>query len=130
MASEAFKKILVVEDEEEVLVFVGNILKRANYEVYSTTSGKEAVAISKRVIPDMIVLDIILPDIDGGKVAEILYEDKTTTDIPILFLTGLITKVEEQLVKKIGKRYIMAKPITEEELLNMVKRILYPQTSP
>ena len=124
MAEALPKKILVVDDEEEILTHLGNILKRANYEVVSTTKGKEVFNLAKDSQPDLIILDILLPDLQGDEVAALLLQEPSTADIPIIFLTGvLITKKEEDLARKTGKHYLMAKPATEKEILDMVSAV-------
>lgn len=120
------KKILVVDDEEEIVVRLRNILKRANYDVISTTKGREVLELAKNHQPDLIILDILMPDMEGSEVASVLAQDPSTANIPILFLTGvIITKEEESLLgRKAGKHYLMAKPTTAKELLDMVREVL------
>ena len=118
------KKILIVDDEQEVLVYLGNILKRANYEIISTARGKEAIELAINRRPDLIILDIVMPDMGGSEVAALLVGNPTTANIPILFLTGILTKQEESSVKKPEKNYVMAKPITGKELLETVGKII------
>ena len=117
-------KILVVDDEQEVLTHLANILKRANYQVISTTKGKQAVELAINQRPDLIILDIVLPDMGGSEVAAVLKDNSSTANIPIIFLTGILSKEEENLVTKTGKYYVMAKPATSEELLKMVNIVL------
>jgi CheY-like chemotaxis protein len=76
--------------------------------------------------PDLIILDIVMPYMDGGDVARALAQDASTKDIPIIFLTALITKTEESLGIGIttGKHHIIAKPFEDEELLTKVKEAL------
>ena len=129
MAIQYPKKILIVDDEEDVLIPLGNILKRANYIVSTTTNGEEAIKLAKAQRPDLIILDIVLPGLDGGSVADILSNDPVTARIPILFLTGILSKEEELLSKKeggkkSGKHYMMAKPVSAEDLLEMIQKIL------
>ena len=119
------KKILIVDDEEEILLHLCNILKRANFDVISTTKGKEAVSLATRGKPDLIVLDIVLPDLGGSEVASILTENPTTAEIPIIFLTGILTRQEENEVGgKSGRHYVVAKPVTGAELIDMINKIL------
>ncbi|MFC1592520.1 PleD family two-component system response regulator [Candidatus Omnitrophota bacterium] len=119
------KKILLVDDEEETLAHLRNILKRADYDVVSTTKGKEAVELAVQQLPDLIILDIVLPDMGGSEVATAVLGNPATASIPIIFLTGILTKQEEESVEgKSGKRYVIAKPTTREELLGMVAKVL------
>ena len=123
MSNTSLKKILVVDDEEEVLIPLSNILKRANYEVISTTKGKEAVDLAIKLLPDLIILDIVMPDMGGSDVSATLSQNSSTADIPIIFLTGIITK-EEECLEKISNHYVLAKPTTGRELLGLVEKIL------
>ena len=125
MTEARLKKILVVDDEEETLSHISNILRRSNYEVISTTRGKEALKLAADLLPDLMILDIVLPDMGGSEVASALVGNPATAEIPIIFLTGILTKQEEESVgSKTGKRYVMAKPATAEELLEMVRKAL------
>ncbi|MFH1338858.1 MAG: response regulator [Candidatus Omnitrophota bacterium] len=121
------KKILVVEDEQETLVHLSNILKRSSYEVISTTKGSEAVGLVKSSSPDLVILDIVMPDMSGSEVAAALSEDPATAGIPIIYLTGILTKKEELSIKKTGRHFIMAKPTTGKEILEKVEQVLAAQ---
>lgn len=119
------KKILLVDDEEDILISLGSILKRNNYEVISTTKGKEALELTKRLSPDLIILDLLMPDMDGTEVALALEKDFSTKDIPLIFLTGMLTKKEELPEKKTGRHhYAIAKPVTTTELLKVIESAL------
>ena len=120
---ETKKKILLVDDEEEALFHLGNILERCNYEVVSTPRGKEAIGLAKRINPDLIILDVFMPDMDGTDVALALEDDMQTKDIPIIFLTSMLTRGEEFLQGKIHKHRAIAKPATKEEILNRINEI-------
>lgn len=117
------KKILVVDDEEEILKHLVRVLERYNYEVISATKGKEALELATDQKPDLIILDIVLPDIDGGQVAFALSENPSTANIPVVFLTGMIKKDEEHTVKTTGNRFVIAKPVVIEELLEKIRQI-------
>jgi len=118
------RRILVVDDEETTLNYLCHILGRENYEVFSTTKGKEVLELALNNKPEVIVLDIILPDIDGGEVAALLSKNTATANTPIIFLTGILKKNEESFAGKTGKRFVLAKPITREKLLEMIKKVL------
>jgi CheY-like chemotaxis protein len=118
------KRILIVDDEQDTLNYLSHILERENYIVFKTSKGSEVVELAANNRPDIIVLDIILPDIDGGEVASLLSKNSATSNIPIIFLTGILKKDEESFAGKTGKRYVLAKPITKEKLLEMIQKIL------
>lgn len=116
------KKILLVDDEKEVLTFLGNTLERHGYEVITASSGTEAIEAAKEESPDLIILDMVMPDIYGADVAKTLGQDLLTRDIPIVFLTGIVAKNEEPLGVKAGKQYeMLAKPVDEARLLAVIE---------
>jgi len=82
------KKILVVDDEKEIRELIKNRLALNKYQVISAATGQEAIIISKTDLPDLILLDIGMPEMDGYQTCEELKQDKKTKDIPVLFLTG------------------------------------------
>ncbi|MFH1578472.1 MAG: response regulator [Candidatus Omnitrophota bacterium] len=125
MINQAFKKILVADDEAEALASLSNILERANYKVISTSKGKEVVDLAMRLKPDLIILDIVMPDMEGSEIASILVRKDSTANIPIIFLTGIISREEEETVEsRTGRHYVLAKPATPKELLEMVSKAL------
>ena len=117
------KKILLVDDEEETLFLLGSILQRHNFEVISTSKGKQAVPLAKESQPDLIILDIFMPDMSGADVAKVLGEYPSTQGIPIIFLTALMTKDETSLGMKTGNHRILAKPTNEQELMSAVSAV-------
>lgn len=123
MPEHSSKRILVVDDEEEMLFFVDKVLRRARYDVVSTTKGKEAVQMAKSLSPDLIILDLVIPDMGGGEIASLLSKHPETVDIPIIFLTGTFID-EENYQSKPGGKYTLLKPVTATDLLDVVERSL------
>ena len=119
------KKILLVDDEEQSLFFLSKTLSRHGYDVITASKGKDAVFFAKSNQPDVIVLDIAMPDMDGGDVAQALDDNPATQNIPIIFLTALMTKEEESL-KSAGKRVVqmLSKPANEEDLISALNKAL------
>lgn len=119
------KKILIVDDEPDVLVSLRNILQRANFIVFSAATGEEALEIAVNKLPDLIFLDIVLPGMEGSEVAAALLENHKTAQIPIVFLTGIINKEEESSGSvKSGRHYVLAKPASKEDILEMIRNVL------
>ena len=119
------KKILVVDDEEEMVLFLQKTLERQGYEVITARNGHEALQYARCLEPDLMLLDIILPDLEGSKISAMLAEHPSTAKIPIIFLTGIITKKGEDFLKKItGKYDVLAKPLNATELFAKVSKIL------
>lgn len=114
------KKILIVDDDAEVLTMLEKRLSSAGYTVLKANNGNDAIAIAQTQLPNLILCDIMMPGQDGGAVANALKSDHTTRNIPLIFLTGIITKKEEKPTGHVhGKRYI-AKPYDPNELLKII----------
>lgn len=124
----ALKKILMVDDEEDFCFFVKNHLERTGrFEVRTVSHGRAALKESRSFQPDLILLDIIMPDISGDEVAESLLEDPDTREIPFVFLSALASQLQERddsPVKKIGGRHFIGKPISKGRLLEAIDSML------
>jgi len=118
------KTILVVDDEEEMLDHLVHTLKRTKCRVVATTKGREAVKLAKAEKPDLIILDVVMPDMDGGQIAGILAENPETAHIPVIFLTGILTKEEGFSRGTSGKRFVIPKPVDSTELLKKISMVL------
>jgi len=119
-----YKKILIVDDDSVNLKMLRNILNGNEYHVLQASGGYEAINSARNYHPDLIILDIVMPDMDGGEVAAILKSDPSTENIPIIFLSSLIKKEEEQYSSTQDGVYLMAKPFDREVLLNKVKEYI------
>lgn len=124
------KKILIVDDEPDVLTLLGERLAKAGYEVIKASSGKEAIVMADKNIPDLIILDIAMPGLDGSETATMLRQAPKTKDIPILFLTCLFTKQEEKMCGHLlGQNFFIAKPYDVVELLTEIDKRVNPSKS-
>lgn len=116
-------KVLVVDDEKDVLVVLEKRLTKAGYSVLISDNGKDGLAMAKKEKPDLILLDIVMPDMSGSEVAAKLKNDPVTKNIPVMFLTCLFTKGDEvEQGHEIGGYAFIAKPYNPEELLLEIKR--------
>jgi len=118
------KKILVVDDEPVIVKMLETRLKAEGYEVFTTHSGEEGLEQCKSLKPDTVILDIMMPDMDGNEVAAHMQEDSSLKHIPIIFLTAVIKPNEVPKDRKIGGHYFLSKAFKMEELLEILKRIL------
>ena len=118
------KKILIVDNEVEALRVLERMLSIVGYSVIEATNAKDAIIIAKDMHPDLVILDILLPDMSGGETANILQNDSTTKDIPIIFLTGLLTKEEAKERSAAEGRRFIAKPYKPAELLGEIRKYL------
>lgn len=118
------KKILVVDDEPDIVTLVESRLNANGYEVFTAYSGHEGLEKCKLLKPDAVILDIMMPEIDGSAMAAQMKEDPNTRQIPIIFLTAIIEPKEVPANHLVGGHYFLAKPFESEELLDMLRRIL------
>ncbi|MFH1305421.1 MAG: response regulator [Candidatus Omnitrophota bacterium] len=117
------KKILIVDDDKDVLETLGARLSGSGYNVIKAYSGREAVTVAKKERPDLIILDIVMPGMDGGEAADILKKDPDTADIPVVFLTCLVTKDEEKKTGPFkGGKYFVAKPYESQDILDVIRK--------
>jgi CheY-like chemotaxis protein len=123
------KKILIVDDEPDVLKLLGERLQKAGYDVIKAVSGKEAIELAEKKEPNLVILDIAMPGMDGSETASVLRANPKTSNIPILFLTCLFTKQEEkECGHLLGQNFFIAKPYDVIELLSEIdKRVARPQ---
>ncbi len=116
-------KILIVDDEQTFTEMVKlNLEETRKFEVRTENKGTKALAAAREFNPDIILLDIIMPDMTGSEAAEKLKDDPFTKNIPIVFLTAVVTKEEEKKGNGIiGGNFCLAKPISVEELISFIE---------
>lgn len=114
------KKILVVDDNQITLMMLEKILSNSGYAVLPASNGSDAVMIAKEKLPDLLLLDISLPDIDGIQVACRLKDDPGTKHIPVIFLSSLRDEeIRKRGVVSPDSRFLH-KPLNAEELLKEI----------
>jgi len=119
------KRILFIEDERALQESVREVLEKENFIVFSAFDGQTGLTMAKREKPDLILLDLILPRIDGFKVLEKLKEDKETKDIPVIILTNLEEiKSVESTVALGARSYLVKSYYSLQELVDKIKREL------
>ncbi|MDD3345154.1 MAG: response regulator [Candidatus Omnitrophica bacterium] len=115
------KKILIIDDEENFCNLVKkNVERTGEFEVCTATNGDDGVRMIKEIKPDLILLDIVMPGLDGGDVVSMIREDETIKDTPIVFLTSLVRK--DEAGAGFTKGYsLLAKTVTLGELISCIK---------
>tara|TARA_A100001011_G_scaffold245931_1_gene254109 strand:- start:45236 stop:45925 length:690 start_codon:yes stop_codon:yes gene_type:complete len=118
------KNILIVDDEPDILQLLAYNLELANYSTKTFENGEDAIIYAREILPDLILLDLMLPGINGLKVCELLKKDKTTSKIPIIMLTA---KGEENDIVKgldIGADDYITKPFSPKVLIARIDAVL------
>jgi DNA-binding response OmpR family regulator len=124
MSEEKKYKILVVDDEPDVLSLLNLMLESQGYLVVSASDGQEALEKARSSGPDLILLDVMLPRLDGYKVARMLKFDENFRHIPIIMLTAKVQEKDRQTGLEMGVDDYITKPFDTAALLEKVKTIL------
>jgi DNA-binding response OmpR family regulator len=114
-------KILVVDDEPNIIELTKLYLEREGYQVEGATNGHDALSMQRTINPDLIILDLMLPDIDGFEVCR---EIRKTSSVPILMLTARKEDIDKILGLELGADDYLTKPFNPRELVARVKAIL------
>ncbi|HOB97953.1 MAG TPA: response regulator transcription factor [Verrucomicrobiota bacterium] len=117
-------RILVVDDEPDALELVEFNLRQAGYEVAGAEDGAEALEKARASMPDLIVLDVMLPEMSGIEVCKVLRRDPATAGIPIIMLTAKASEIDRVLGLELGADDYVTKPFSPRELVLRVKNVL------
>jgi CheY-like chemotaxis protein len=118
------KKILLIDDEKDFCFFVKNNLElTGEFQVITAIRAEEGINLARKERPDLILLDIVMPTMEGSDVAAVLLSDPRTRQIPVVFLTAVVTQEEIGLstIKEIGGHSFIAKPVDTESLSSCIK---------
>ena len=117
-------RILVVDDEPEAVELIEFNLKQSGYTVSTAADGAEALKKARTQVPDLIVLDVMLPEMDGFEICKTLRLDATTARVPIVMLTAKAAEIDRVLGLELGADDYLTKPFSTRELLLRIKKIL------
>ena len=117
--------VVYVEDEQEMIDLVGLILARKGYNLIGANGGREGLNVIRQELPDLVLLDLMMPDMDGWDVYQQMKADEKTRDIPVIIITAKAQSIDKVLGLHIAKvdDYI-SKPFSPNELLESVEKIL------
>lgn len=118
------EKVLIVDDEKDIIKMLDYNLKKEGYRTIPVYDGEDALNRAVREIPDLIILDIMLPGIDGLEVCKILRRESKTAHIPIIMLTAKARETDKIVGLELGADDYITKPFSPRELLARVKAIL------
>ena len=120
-------KILVVEDDTDVLDLLRLSFKREGFAIATATNGVDAVKKAGSLLPDVILLDVMLPQLDGFAVCKLLRKDPATASIPVVMMTGLPGQRTESTGMESGATEFVPKPINLKYLIARVRQLLHHQ---
>jgi DNA-binding response OmpR family regulator len=121
------QKILIVDDEKLILISTRIVLESVGYGVVTAASGEEAIGKAKEEMPGLILLDIMMPGIDGWETLSRLKEDAETKDIPVIIFTAREHSRGRQLAREMGAADYFQKPFEPDELIAIVEEYLVPE---
>jgi two-component system response regulator VicR len=123
--AEEKKKVLCIEDEEEMIDLIRLILERKGFEVLGAVGGREGLEVIRREMPDLILLDLMMPEVDGWEVFRQMKADEQLKDIKVIVVTAKAQSIDKVLGLHIAKvdDYV-TKPFGPQELLNSINKVL------
>lgn len=124
------KKILLVDDETDFLAILETAFRKAGFDVETSANGLEGLERARAGRPDLIVLDLRLPTLDGHTVCQMLKADQTYRHIPIIMLTASREQEDQEWAARTGADLYMTKPCRIAELLEATARLLHPPAAP
>jgi two-component system cell cycle response regulator DivK len=119
------KKILVIEDNEQNLYLIKYILEDSDYEVFSAMNGKKGIDLASSLLPDLILLDIQLPEMDGYAVARNLRQNPALADTPIIAVTSYAMPGDKEKSMESGCSGYIEKPIDPDTFVSQVESYVY-----
>ena len=118
------KKILLVDDEPHIVIMLSNRIKHAGYDVISASDGQEGLDKARKENPDLIILDVMLPKLDGYKVCRMLKFDEKYKHIPIIIFTARAQEIDKKTSGDVGANGYITKPFEPQILLDKIKELL------
>ncbi len=118
------KVILVVEDDPKSLKLIRDLLQVSGFKTIEATDGKQAVELAKSKKPDLILMDIMMPVMDGYTACRAIRTDKATRTIPVVMLTALDHELNKELGRDMGANAYITKPVNHQELVDVINRFL------
>jgi DNA-binding response OmpR family regulator len=117
-------RILIAEDERDIRDLITFTLKFAGHEVFAATNGEEAYNMAKQVLPDIVLMDVRMPKMTGYEACKAIKSDKSTENIPVVFLSAKGQETEVQTGLEVGAVEYILKPFSPDQLTERVKTLL------
>jgi len=125
---DAKRRVVYIEDEQEMIDLVKLILNRRGYEITGANGGREGLDLIRQTVPDLVLLDLMMPDMDGWEVYQQMKADVATQKIPVIVVTAKAQNIDKVLGLHIAKvdDYI-SKPFSPQELVNSIEKVFTKQ---
>jgi DNA-binding response OmpR family regulator len=123
--AESMRRVVYIEDEPEMVDLVKLILSRKNYEVIGANGGREGLDVVRKEMPDVILLDLMMPDMDGWEVYQQLKANESTRHVPVIVVTAKAQSIDKVLGLHIAKvEDYISKPFSPKELVDSIEKVL------
>lgn len=118
------KKILIVDDEQDIVESLKFVLETADFTCYCAYNGEDGLRLAKELVPDLIILDVMMPKISGFKISRLLKYDAKYKDIPILMITARSQEKDKMIGEETGADEYITKPFDLDEVVKKVEQYL------
>lgn len=118
------KKILIVDDEQDIVESLKFVLETANFTCYCAYNGEDGLRLAKEIVPDLIILDVMMPKINGYKISRLLKYDAKYKNIPILMVTARTQDEDKLIGEETGADEYITKPFELDEVVKTVEKYL------
>ncbi len=124
------RTVLLVEDNEDNRIVYQTILEHRGYRVHEATNGEEGLRLARETLPDVILMDISIPIIDGWTATRLLREDPATAQIPVIALTAHALAADRIKAREVGCAGYLAKPCEPRKVVAEIERVIGQSTTP
>ncbi len=121
MMADKKAKVLIVDDEPAIIMSLDFLVKKAGYQLFIARNGQEALEVVKNELPDVVVLDIMMPDIDGFEVGKIIKQNPEWQHINIIFLSAKCRQEDIDKGLNIGAKFYVTKPFSTKSLMEKIR---------
>jgi DNA-binding response OmpR family regulator len=118
------KKILLVDDEQDIVETLKFVLESDGYTCFCAYNGEDGLKLAKEIVPDLMILDVMMPKINGFKISRLLKYDAKYKNIPIIMLTARTQESDKQIGEETGADVYITKPFELDEVLSTVSRLI------
>jgi len=118
------KKVLIVDDEQDIVESLKFVLENEGYDCYTAYNGDDGLKSAKEIVPDLILLDIMMPKMNGYKISRLLKFDKKYKDIPIIMLTARSQEEDKLIGEETGANEYITKPFDLDFVISKVNQYL------